>query len=178
MRGQAAQMPSWDAPSHNPPATPQPPKPAHATTSIKCPNCQFYPLQAMPSTGSPCPNCGFSGAQGQPQGGASKTMKVGEIQLDPSTSDGPSFALVDESTGREMIFSGLQVSLNRENLDPGNNSISSGTHALFSFDRGQLMVEDKSSNGATFVRANGQMPVANGNKVVLGNKVFTVKIKS
>lgn len=105
-------------------------------------------------------------------------MKVGEIQLDPSNTDGPSFALVDESSGREIIFSGPQVALNRENLDPGNNSISSGTHAVFSFADGHLMVEDKSSNGATFVRASGKMPVTNGNKVVLGNKVFTVKIKS
>ncbi len=167
MRGQVASSPSWDAPSQQKPAATEP-----TGNFSKCPSCQFYPLQAAPSPSNPCPNCGF-GAAAQ---SSAKTVRVGEINLDGEDEAPKAFKLIDEKRGSELSFEGDQVNVNRDAVDPDNNNISSGEHAIFSFENGQLFIEDKSSNGSTFIKVEGKMAVNNGSKIVIGNRVFTLKI--
>lgn len=164
IRGKAADAPSWDA-SVSP----------TASSIIKCPSCQYYPLHEAPSTSSPCPNCGFGATEDAAPSSASKTVRVSAINLDGEP-EKTSFKLVDESNGKEWDFDGASTDVNRDAIDSNNNSISSDIHATFSFEGGQLYIEDKSSNGATFIKVEGKMPISNGNKVVLGNRVFTIKI--
>lgn len=171
MRGQAASAPSWDAPQST---TPSGNTANTSSNIIKCPSCSFYPLPAAPNATAPCPNCGFAGS-GQAES-SSKTMRVESINLGGEDDSKNSFKLIDERHGKEISFDGNTVDVNRDNIDPDNNTISSSVHASFSFENGQLHIEDKSSNGSTFIKVDGKMAVGDGSKIVIGNKVFTLKI--
>ncbi|MFY0672939.1 MAG: hypothetical protein JXQ87_06020 [Bacteroidia bacterium] len=172
MRGQAASAPSWDSPKTPSTSNDSTPK---SSSIIKCPSCSFYPLPAVPSKSSPCPNCGFGAASGESNTG-SKTVRVASISLGDEDESKKSFKLIDERSGKEISFEGSTVDVNRDSVDPDNNTISSSVHASFSFENGQLNIEDKSSNGSTFIKVDGKMPVEDGSKIVIGNKVFTLKI--
>ncbi|MBI1185414.1 hypothetical protein GC194_14175 [bacterium] len=169
IRGKAADSPSWDAPAQA--ASPSPS--SHGSAAIiKCPACQYYPLPQAPDAAHPCPNCGHGASGGA---SASKTVKVDQVNIQ-TENGGNKLILIEESSGREIPFSGDEINVNRDNIDPGNNAVSSQVHAVFSFQNGQLHLEDKSSNGATFIKVDGKMPVANNMRIILGNKVYKLKI--
>ncbi|MGM0566530.1 MAG: FHA domain-containing protein [Bacteroidota bacterium] len=178
MRGQVANTPSWDAPSQ-----PQnPANPGHGTSPsdmTKCPSCGFYPLRKEPAPESPCPNCGAVGendntASDYPKSPPSKTMGMGDIQLGAAQT---TIKLTNEKTGETIAFSDENNRLNREVLDAENPSISEKLHAVIKAEKGKATLEDKSSNGATFIQVKTPQLLENGTRIIIGNRIFTVEIE-
>ncbi len=173
---------------------------AAATGNVaKCGACGFYPLRNEVSASHPCPNCGDKGnatatdvkqpeaytpaAQAQPAAshqiqkasGAQKTMRLGD--LSPEEEKKPEFALVDERSQNAKEFTGEEVSVNRDNLDAGNMSISGQEHAKFVFEDGKWYLSDHSSNGATFLQVTGKVELTEGTKILIGNRIYTFQSK-
>lgn len=192
MRGRAASAPAWDANETSQKA------PSFEAPSgvIKCGACGYYPLRSEPAFSSPCVNCGFKGAEkakepepdsvnGQPNSPSrpakpdavpgAKTVRIGQVNLSKEAPK-PKLVLVDETTGTPLKFEGDEISLNRAALDPGNSSISSGEHARFSFKNGSWLIEDCSSNSATFIQVKDKMPVEDGTFIIVGDKVYRVEL--
>lgn len=196
--GGRSNMPAWDegnaAPSApvNPPSTPTASS-APTGNVAKCPSCGFYPLRSEVSASHPCPNCGNTGSaiaesakaapayqpapshQIQNAAGANKTIRLGD--LTPAEEEKPEFKLVDERSQSAKEFTGAEVSVNRDNLDAGNMSISGQEHAKFVFEDGSWYLSDHSSNGATFVQVTGKIALTEGAKILIGNRIYTFQTK-
>jgi len=171
MRGRTPDMP---------PAEDASPSSVRADSIIKCPSCSYYPLRSLPGPGHACPNCGFEGEDVEKKRGSrasseAKTVKIGEMEI--GNKQEATIHLREEGSGELTSLSGECIEINRPVLSPGNPSISASLHAVFSFDNGILYLEDKSSNGATFVQVTEKVKVPQGSKVVIGNKVYTVEIQ-
>ncbi len=192
--GGRSNMPAWDENSAGP-SNPTPPAGGQSTAAgnvAKCPACGFYPLRNEVSASHPCPNCGNAGdvnaaaSQQAPQPAAAshqmqkastanKTMRLGD--LSPEEEAKPEFKLTEERSQAPKEFSGAEVSVNRDNLDAGNMSISGQEHASFVFEDGKWYLNDKSSNGATFVQVQGKVELTNGTKILMGNRIYTFESK-
>ena len=70
-----------------------------------------------------------------------------------------------------------QVVLNRDNLEPGNMSITSREQAVLTCENGVWYIEDHSSLQTTFVLASRKMPLQDGDIILMGDRefVFTTK---
>lgn len=184
--GQASNMPAWDQPAAaaNRGGT--------TDSTIKCPSCGFYPLRAAVSASDPCPNCGSKGsatsapsnesapASPSPKGsgladgkGAAKTMMLSD--LTPEEEEKPGFALVEERSQEQLVFDGEETTLKRDLLDAENMSISGTAHASIKLTDGKWTIEDLSSNGATFIQVKGEVELNDGDKILIGNKIYTFK---
>ena len=179
VRGQAANTPAWDEQdTSSEPASNDPNDSSKKYAT--CPSCGYYPLKNAPNPNQPCLNCDFTGekvaeestpADPDPASGA-KTMKLGDMNIGGKESV---VKIRDDATGTVKEFTGDQIALNRHNLAPNNNAISGKTHAVLKMENGKLTLEDKSSNGATFIQVNRPQGIESGTKVILGNKVFTIE---
>ena len=69
-----------------------------------------------------------------------------------------------------------KISLNRENLDPDNPTITRGVQADLSFSDGKWTIIDKSSTG-TFLRVSEAYSLKDGDQILMGDRIFTVKLK-
>lgn len=194
LKGQEEQAPKPEAPRQPPPApssqgaktmrgrAPHRPSPEDGPASsmkadsiIKCPSCSYYPLRSLPGPGHACPNCGFEGEDGKRSPSSeAKTVKLGEMEF--GNKEARTICLREEGSGESITLSGERIEMNREVLAPGNPGISASLHAVFSFMEGHLYLEDKSSNGATFVQVTEKVKVHHGSKVVIGNKVYSIEI--
>jgi hypothetical protein len=98
-----------------------------------------------------------------------KTTRLGDV----FKNFGSQFVLRDINSNRAAEFSGESVSLNRGNLDPNNNSISSQEHVVLEFKNNCWHLTDRSTNGATFVQAvYPNIPLQNGMLIMIGNKIY------
>ena len=77
----------------------------------------------------------------------------------------------------ELSFVGDSVQLNRGNTDPSNNTITSKVQAEITYDNGSWFLEDKSSQGTTFVQAGKKTAIENGTVIMLGNRKFIFKVE-
>ena len=100
-----------------------------------------------------------------------KTKMFGQFSMTPEFSTS-NLTLINEATGKTLSFQQQQIELNREQLDPGNFSISSTKHAHFEFTGGSWFVTDQSSNGATFVQVIKETVIRQKQKLLLGNRIF------
>lgn len=185
--GQASNMPAWDKP-----AAAASSGGASTDSNIKCPSCGFYPLRAAVSATDPCPNCGSKGASASapsqesapanpsPKGsgladgkGAAKTMMLSD--LTPEEEEKPGFALVEERSQEQLVFDGEETTLKRDVLDADNMSISGTAHASIKLKDGKWTIQDLSSNGATFIQVKGEVELNDGDKILIGNKIYTFK---
>ncbi|MFO7798985.1 FHA domain-containing protein [Rhodohalobacter sp.] len=186
VRGKVASAPAWDGENSSPKKKPEPVD----ASILKCDACGYYPLRNKPASDSPCPNCGFKGSdeslrkeQSAPKSekpkpaapSGAKTMRIGQVNLSKEVPK-PKLVLVDENKNTEQTYEGEEISLNRTNLAPENSSISSKEHAAFTHKDGKWTLEDKSSNGATFIQVKGKVMVESGSLIILGDKVFRVEI--
>lgn len=192
MVGRSSEAPSWDGgAAKRPPAG----KSAPSAGVHRCEKCGYYPLRQPVSAESPCPNCEYTGAASstgpaaeaaasdaaptpQPKAKPSqgKTRRLSDFNIGDSAEAEPVIVLTDEKSGKKLAFSGADLSLSRADLDPSNETISSKEHLQVSVLEGKLIVQDKSSNGATFVRATERMQVASGSSIIIGNKIYTIEI--
>lgn len=84
--------------------------------------------------------------------------------------------LTDAVSGKTVELEGSRIPVGRTEVDPQNPAISSGEHLVFEVENGQVFVRDSSSNGATYIQVRGKAPIHDGMQMVIGNKVFNVKI--
>jgi hypothetical protein len=64
------------------------------------------------------------------------------------------------------------ISLNRNNTDPGNNTISRSLHAIIKYADGKWTIIDKSINHNTFLQLNEPHTLKNGDVIILGDRRF------
>ena len=67
---------------------------------------------------------------------------------------------------------GSIIELNRDNLDPGNPSITGKTQAELIFVDGAWQLKDRSELQTTFILASAQTPLKEGDIVLLGDRKF------
>ncbi|MEM7104798.1 MAG: adenylate/guanylate cyclase domain-containing protein [Bacteroidota bacterium] len=139
--------------------------PAESPQSIACPKCS-YPVRKNESF---CPNCGAAINQSS---NSKKTVALGDFNIGESK---PSFSIASDRDQKTTDFSGKEVILNRQNLDEDNMTISGEAHAKFVYKNGQWYLSDMSSNNATFIQVNGELPINDGDMIILGQKIFRFK---
>lgn len=160
-----------------------------------CPKCG-YPLR--PGVGK-CPNCNFqtSGASQSSYASDTEPKKKANIARQPTRmNDGnkvyggtinpymmnletePSFVLkpVKRMNERheldELEFEGKNVSLNRDNTEANNASITSREQAVVTNQDGHWFIEDRSEQKTTFVQAAKRIELHDGDLILLGNRLF------
>lgn len=155
-----------------------------------CPKCG-YPLRAGMAI---CPNCNASFSTSNianhsvPQtpnqvrrptiiGGANihGTINVwtdGDIGLIPSFTLSPVRRSGEKKELADIEFEGDSTSLNRDNTDPGNLSITSKEQAHIYRNGDKWFIEDKSEQKTTFVQASCPREVHDGDIILLGNRLF------
>ena len=69
-----------------------------------------------------------------------------------------------------------EVTLNRENLDPDNPTITRNAQAVLKYDNGSWKLEDKSSFG-TFIKISKDQTLSDGDQILMGDRIFTVRLK-
>lgn len=70
---------------------------------------------------------------------------------------------------------GERISLNRENIDPSNNTITSQTQAELSFEDGKWYLVDKSEQKTTFILATGKTMLKDGDIILMGDRRIIFK---
>ncbi len=166
MKGKVVDMPAWDEPEES-----RAPKTEKKHTYFTCGECQYYPLQEPANEKNPCPNCG---SNGKSKAATPGTQKLGDIRLGDVNY---SLTLKDDQNEISLAFEDGIAMANREVLDEKNKSISANKHAAFSVENGDLFLEDKSSNQATFVQVTGKVKLENGANIILGNKIYEIRLE-
>ena len=148
-----------------------------------CPKCG-YPLRDGMHH---CPNCGEDlNPENESKNAGKEVHKVAPkhnatvnpwanpnagktFKLEPVAWDG------EKGTPAIQSFIGESVELNRDNTDPTNNTITSKVQAEISCENGVWSLEDKSSQGTTFVQAKRKSELEDGDVIMLGNRKFIFK---
>lgn len=148
-------------------------------SGYQCPECS-YPLSLQVSAQSPCPNCGNSGEK-QVAPSAKTTINFGSLNFGQLSGE-RKFTLENESSPDMSVSADLgevdEIVLGREELEPNNSSISGSGHIQLREQKGRWYVKDMSSNGATFIQASTYLPVYEGIRIILGNRIFRVSTGS
>lgn len=160
-----------------------------------CPKCG-YPLR--PGT-EKCPNCKFqiSGSSQSSYSSDPEPKKKNNTARRPTRIDmgtggyrgtvnpymmnmdlDPSFVLkpIKRTNERheldELEFEGKNVTLNRDNTEANNASITSKEQAIITNVDGHWYIEDKSEQKTTFVQAANRIELNDGDLILLGNRLF------
>lgn len=171
--GNISNQPAWDVPSSIEPSN-QSDLPIQENF-YRCAECGHYPLKFEVSASHPCSNCNSTGSKtvsvkAVQSPSAGKTMKLEDLNIG---SKNPKVVVTEVSTGKAIEFEGDEIHLNRGNLDPSNDAISSN-HATLNYVNGNWNITDHSSNEATFIQVKGTMQIPEGAKVIFGNKIFKI----
>lgn len=145
-------------------------------SSQKCPQCG-YTLED-----GECPSCGYhetevfpiieSPKEEHPNEGRKtirphrKEAKEGSFTLTPISEDN------GQPEGDAIPFESNSVSLNRDNTDPKNSTITSQEQARITFVDGNWGIEDKSEYKTTFVQATRKIELQSGDLILLGNQLY------
>lgn len=68
------------------------------------------------------------------------------------------------------------IELNRDNLDPDNPTITRKIQAELTFSNGNWKLQDKSSVG-TFLKLSESHTLKDGDQILMGDRIFTVRLK-
>ena len=143
-----------------------------------CPHCG-YPLRDGCLV---CPNCGKESNK-KPEMSSHNAETGHNATVNPWANPitGKSFYLQPIAWEHEKDVPGIlhyfgdEVELNRANTDDANNTITSKVQAKISHDNGVWIIEDKSSQGTTFVQATRRIELNDGDVIMLGNRKFIFK---
>ena len=72
---------------------------------------------------------------------------------------------------------GEEFMLKRDNTDPGNVTIATGTQAVITREGDKWFITDKSDTHTTFVLASDKTPLEDGSLILLGNRLFEFHIQ-
>ena len=96
--------------------------------------------------------------------------------INPYKTNNKIFVLVPLSNGdenaRKFEYDGMPVVLNRSNVDPQNNTITSNVHATIYLKEGEWHIKDHSSRKSTYVQVTGEIKITKGTVILLGDKYF------
>lgn len=96
----------------------------------------------------------------------------GGLGLTPSFVLSPVKRNGERKEPEDIELEGDTVSLNRDNTDPGNLSITSRTQAIITRKDDKWYIEDKSEQKTTFVQAGQPQELHEGDIILLGNRLF------
>lgn len=154
--------------------------PEVAPVSNVCPNCG-YPMRPGVTD---CPNCHQQSAS-QSTPSTPKQVKVTPAQgtVNPWVQVAPankcSLQPIEQQgvdTPDVLKLKGDNHELNRENLDPDNQTITSKVQAQLICEDGQWYIQDKSSQHTTFVYAGEKTAIKDGDVILMGNRQFVFHI--
>ena len=162
------------------------PKAATPVNNI-CPNCG-YPMRPGVTD---CPNCHQQATQQDiPQPAfniqqAPKAVKANSTQgtVNPWVQVAPankcSLQPIEQQgveTPEILKLKGDSHNLNRENLDPENQTITSKVQAQLVCEDGQWYIQDKSAQHTTFIYAGEKTALKDGDVILMGNRQFIFHI--
>lgn len=139
-------------------------------------DCPFCGYPGLPAGVTRCPKCGQEIGAQKGRLEAAKPSLGGTIdpyliqnqarfRLQPMPREGEVLPTTKE-------FSGTAVNLNRENLDPGNKSITSSVQASITNIGGKWFIEDKSALKTTYKHIEGLVEMKKGDIVIMGDRKF------
>lgn len=161
--------------------------------STKCPNCNYSPAS---STGPQSESPSNAGYQRRPTRMAADPIVEEPVlkQTRKATNSGfmsgtvnpymqnfiqePMFVLepIQRMNERKPVepveFEGSENTLNRDNTEPGNPTISSREQAIVTHSDGRWFIEDLSDQKTTFVQAAHKVEIHDGDIILLGNRLF------
>lgn len=154
-----------------------------------CPKCS-YPLR--PGSDK-CPNCGTllsapkspTSVEESPRyvrrptvlnapkfNGTVNVWTEGGIGVTPSFILSPVKRNGERHDPENVELEGEEVQLNRENIDPGNMSITSKVQAVIRRSDDHWVIEDRSEQKTTFVQAKEPQILHDGDIILMGNRLF------
>lgn len=160
-------------------------QPAAAPAANACPNCG-YPMRPGVTD---CPNCHQAAApQAAPApqpAPAPQQVKASPVQgtVNPWVQVAPAnkcrlepIAQQGVDTPAALALKGDAHELNRANLDPENQTITSKVQAQITCEDGQWYIQDKSVQHTTFIYAGGKTALKEGDVILMGNRQFVFHI--
>ena len=78
----------------------------------------------------------------------------------------------NETKDITIQLDGDQVILNRDNLEPGNNTITGKQQAMLEFKDGEWYITNKSAQETTFLLIKGSLKLQDGDIIVMGDRKF------
>ncbi|NDC40477.1 MAG: hypothetical protein EBZ77_02845 [Chitinophagia bacterium] len=82
--------------------------------------------------------------------------------------------MINETPGKTLEFDDSPILLNRENLDPGNNTITSKIQAEITFNGSHWVIENKATLKSTALQLNRPVALQDGDILLIGNKKYRV----
>lgn len=138
-----------------------------------CPACG-YSLEGE----DVCPSCGTkvtTSGEPVPVGEFKKTVRPTHNHRF-NQEDFSGFRLVKLSESGQSVgsiqFDNDEISLNRDNTDPSNHTITSQVQAIVKKEGNKWMISDQSALHSTFVQASRPIELQNGDLILLGDQVF------
>lgn len=138
-----------------------------------CPACG-YSLEGE----DVCPSCGTkvtTSGEPVPVGEFKKTVRPNHNHRF-NQEDFSGFRLVKLSESGQSVgsiqFDNDEISLNRDNTDPSNHTITSQVQAIVKKEGNKWMISDQSALHSTFVQASRPIELQNGDLILLGDQVF------
>lgn len=80
----------------------------------------------------------------------------------------------ERETPQKVEFEDRHVELNRDNIDPKNHTITSKVQAVVDYDskKERWYIQDRSAQRYTFVRCADEMPLMDGDEILMGDRRF------
>ena len=160
------------------------PSPAQSDTPVaqNCLKCSYL----LAEGDTECPNCGTTQAKQENPAAVitnkGKTVNISNINLDESKNVSEpekkiinKIQLLNRAEEVQLEIEGAQVDIGRDAIDKDNLTISSESHVQFEYRDGQWFIKNTSTNKATFIQVNQEMPINDGDKIILGNAIMTFK---
>lgn len=147
----------------------------------ECPECGYKMENGV------CPSCGFVNPkevnvalkQMNMNADGKKTVrplrkgeKDGRFVLTPISEEN------GQPEGEILLFDGNEVTLNRDNTDPKNSTITSQQQAVITHEEGKWRIMDQSEYRTTFVQACRKIELQSGDLILLGNQLYRFDILS
>ena len=156
--------------------------PQAASAANTCPNCG-YPMRPGVTD---CPNCHQQPASApqpapRPAAPAPQQVKAAPMQgtVNPWVQVAPAYKCslqpVEQQgveTPETLNLKGDSHELNRTNLDPENQTITSKVQAQLTCEDGLWYIQDKSAQHTTFIYAGEKTPLKDGDVILMGNRQF------
>lgn len=139
--------------------------------STVCPKCNT-PVEPDPR--SQAGLLSISAEPGKKGSGTAGTInpyvqaKTDHISLQPLARDG-------EKNLTVLEFSGKEITLNRENLEPGNLTLTGKVQAELKVENGKWYLQDKSTMHTTFLLVSQPTEIRNGDVILMGDRLFKVE---
>lgn len=99
-----------------------------------------------------------------------KTMVFGQFSM--ASGGDIQYTLIDELTQRHIPLEGNSVILHRENLDPGNYTISSKEHVKLEYTGSSWYITNLSSTQSTYAQVMHEQLIKDKVKLIIGNMIF------